>query len=82
LLYKETFIDPLIRLFRKYLKPGGAVFIAHDIRRMCVMKFIGTVPGRFEIENVGKTLKGEDDIFKILIHTLHLKEATQPSKEK
>jgi len=82
LIYKETFIDPLIRLFRKYLRPGGTVFIAHDIRRMCVMKFIGTVPGRFEIENVGKTLKGKDDIFKILVHTLRLKEATQSSKEK
>ncbi|MBW1895897.1 MAG: methyltransferase [Deltaproteobacteria bacterium] len=82
LVYKETFIEPLIELFRKYLKPAGTVFIAHDIRRMCMMKFIATVPGRFEIENVGKTLRGEDDIFRILVHTLHLKESTQPSKEK
>lgn len=37
-------------------------------------KFIGMVPGRFEIENIAKTLKGENDLRKVLIHVLRLKE--------
>lgn len=37
------------------------------------MKFIGMVPGRFEIENIAKTLRG-DNIHKVLIHVLRLKE--------
>jgi predicted nicotinamide N-methyase len=74
LLYRETFIEPLIRLLKEYLRPGGTAIFAHDARRMCLMKFIGMVPGRFEIQNTGKTLRGEDEVHKVLIHTLHLKE--------
>jgi predicted nicotinamide N-methyase len=75
LVYKETFIDPLINLFRAHLADAGAVYLAHDVKRMCMMKFIGTVPGRFEIENTGKTLRGEEETHKILVHRLRLKRA-------
>jgi len=74
LIYNETSIEPVINLFRKYLQPEGTVFIAHDSRRMCMMKFIGMVPGRFEIENIAKTLRGKGDLYKTLIHVLSLKE--------
>jgi len=74
LIYNETSIEPVINLFRKYLQPEGTVFMAHDSRRMCMMKFIGMVPGRFEIENIAKTLKGENDLHKVLIHVLRLKQ--------
>ncbi|RLB83837.1 MAG: hypothetical protein DRH17_01380 [Deltaproteobacteria bacterium] len=74
LVYKETSIEPIINLFRKYLQPEGTVFLAHDLRRKCMIKFIGMVPGRFEIENVAKTLRGGDELYKVVIHMLRLKE--------
>ncbi|NVL89406.1 MAG: methyltransferase domain-containing protein [Desulfobacterales bacterium] len=74
LIYKEASIKPIIDLSRKYLQPEGTVFIAHDSRRKCMVKFIGMVPGRFEIENIEKTLRGEDEFHRIVIHTLRLKE--------
>ena len=74
LIYKETSIQPLIRFFREWLRPGGTVYLAHDIRRMCMMKFIGMVPGRYEIENVVKTLRGDGDVFRVIVHALHLRE--------
>ena len=74
LIYKETSIQPLIKFFRDWLRPGGTVYLAHDIRRMCMMKFIGMVPGRYEIENVVKTLKGDGDVFRVIVHALHLRE--------
>lgn len=73
LVYNETSIEPIINLFRKYLQPEGTVFLAHDFRRMCMIKFIGMVPGRFEVENVAKTLSGEDGLHRIVIHKLRLK---------
>lgn len=74
LIYKEASIKPIIDLSRKYLQPEGTVFIAHDSRRKCMVKFIGMVPGRFEIENVEKTLSGGNEFHKVVIHRLHLKE--------
>ncbi len=73
LVYNETSIGPIINLFRKYLRPEGTVFLSHDFRRMCIIKFIGMVPGRFEIENIAKTLRGDDKLHKVVIHILRLK---------
>jgi predicted nicotinamide N-methyase len=73
LIYNETFIEPIINLFRAYLRPEGLIFLAHDLDRKCLMQFIGMVPGRFEIENVVKTMKGKKELYKVAIHLLHLK---------
>jgi predicted nicotinamide N-methyase len=74
LVYTETSIQPIIDLLRAYLQPAGMVFLAHDVERMCMIKFIGTVPGRFDIQNVVKTFKGENAFQRIVVHTLRLKE--------
>ena len=73
LIYSETSLKPIIDLFRRYLRPGGTVFLAHDVQRMCLVKFIGMVPGRFDIENVVKKFEGENKFRRVVIHTLHLK---------
>jgi predicted nicotinamide N-methyase len=73
LIYNETFIRPIINLFRKYLRPKGTIFLAHDLQRKCVVQFVGLVPGRFEMENVIKTMKAKDELNKLVIHTLRLK---------
>jgi 2-polyprenyl-3-methyl-5-hydroxy-6-metoxy-1,4-benzoquinol methylase len=73
LIYSETSIKPVVDLFRRYLRPGGTVFLAHDVQRMCLVKFIGMVPGRFDIENVVKKFQGENKLRRIVIHTLRLR---------
>jgi 2-polyprenyl-3-methyl-5-hydroxy-6-metoxy-1,4-benzoquinol methylase len=70
LIYKERSIEPIINLFQRCLQPEGTVFLAHDLSRMCMVKFIGKVPGRFEIENIAKTLRQGENHHKILIHKL------------
>lgn len=72
LIYKESSIGPVMNLFQKYLLPRGMVFIAHERSRMCMIKFIGMVPGRFEITNTSKTLRGQDKLYKVMIHQLRL----------
>jgi 2-polyprenyl-3-methyl-5-hydroxy-6-metoxy-1,4-benzoquinol methylase len=73
LIYNETSFEPIIGLFKEYLQPDGTVFLSHDLSRKCIMKFIGMVPGRFEIHNMIKTLRGEDKLCKVMVHKLHLK---------
>ena len=73
LIYNETFIGPLINLFKKYLRHKGTLFLAHDVQRKCLVQFIGMVPGRFEMENVVKTMKGKKKLHKVVIHVLRLK---------
>ena len=73
LIYKETSIEPIIRLFRKYLHPHGTVFLAHDVRRKCVMQFIGMVQGKFEMENMMRTLNTDTELHRVVIHILRLK---------
>ncbi len=73
LIYNETSIEPIINLFRKYLKSDGIAFLAHDLQRKCLVQFIGMVPGRFEMQHVVKTMKGNDEVHKVVIHRLHLK---------
>jgi predicted nicotinamide N-methyase len=70
LIYKDTFIPPIIALFRKYLQPDGTIFLAHDVRRRCLMQFVGMMPGRFEVENIVKTMKSGDEVHRITIHRL------------
>jgi len=73
LVYSETSIEPIINLFRRYLRPGGTVFLAHDVQRMCLVKFIGMIPGRFDIENVVKKFGDENKLRRVVIHTLRLR---------
>lgn len=73
LVYNEGSIKPLIDLFQEYLRAKGTVYLAHDLTRMCIVKFIGMVPGRFEIQNVVKTITGEDESHKVVIHSIRLK---------
>lgn len=73
LIFNVTFMEPIIKLFRKYLRPEGTVFLAHDARRRSMLQFIGTIPGKYEIENVPKTMKRDDEVHKVFIHALRLK---------
>jgi len=79
LLYKKAAIEPMIAFFRKYLHPEGRVFLAHDISRKCLIQFIGMIPGRFEIQNVMKTMRNGNERHRIVVHRLHMKSAPPSS---
>jgi len=73
LIYKEDKIDPLLDLFRKCLKPNGVVFIAHDMKRQSMAKFLNKAEKIFQIQSRAKTLKSDSDICRIAIHTIRPK---------
>jgi 2-polyprenyl-3-methyl-5-hydroxy-6-metoxy-1,4-benzoquinol methylase len=71
-IYNDTSIQSVMNLCHKYLQPGGSIYLAHDVKRMCIIKFIGMVPGKFEIKNIIRTLKAEGRQNKVVIHSLRL----------
>lgn len=59
ILFREDFFEPLLNLFRKYLKPGGVVYLAHDVRRKSLNGFLSKAEEFFEI--AFSTRKMQDD---------------------
>ena len=70
LIYKEEFIEPVLELLGKYLKPDGKIFIAHDMNRHVMSKFLKRAEKAFHIQSRSKTLRSDGDLCKIVIHTL------------
>lgn len=73
LIYKESDVAPVINLVKTYLKPGGTVYVAHDIRRMSMIEFLKAAETDFDIQHAGKSFTGKDQKLKIVLHTLQLK---------
>jgi predicted nicotinamide N-methyase len=73
LIYKEEFIDPVLALLKKALKPGGTVYIAHDVNRKIMVEFLKRADHTFMIQSIVKTMKTDGQEHKVVIHRLQLK---------
>lgn len=69
-IYRESIIPQLTALFRKHLKPGGRIYLAHDHRRSNVEKFIARLPADMRAETVVKTFRGQDMARRIVIQII------------
>ncbi|MFO7840264.1 MAG: methyltransferase domain-containing protein [Desulfosalsimonadaceae bacterium] len=70
-IYRESAFAPLTALFRRHLKPGGRIFLAHDRQRNSTEKFISRLPQDMTAESIGKTFSGKDMARRIIIHTIN-----------
>jgi predicted nicotinamide N-methyase len=73
ILFRDTFFKPLLNVFDKYLAPGGTIYLAHDIRRKSVPKFLDLAAKDFNIAVKPQKMKGEDGELTILINRLQRK---------
>ncbi len=53
ILFREEFLQPILSLVKTYLKPDGALYLAHDIRRKSLVRFLDMAKEDFHI-SVGK----------------------------
>ncbi len=67
LVCKENAMEPIVDLLHKYLKPEGFVYLAHDIRRNTMIKFVEKVKENFDTKIMIKTLKGKEEPIRISI---------------
>lgn len=73
LIYKEEFIDPVLDLLKRFLKPDGTVFIAHDLNRSTMVEFITRADNNFQIQSMIKKMRSEKITHRIAIHTLRFR---------
>jgi predicted nicotinamide N-methyase len=66
ILCREEFFQPLLTLFKKYLKDDGEIYMAHDKRRQSVPKFLNLAQKDFKI-GVRKQILTNDEGEKITI---------------
>lgn len=49
ILFREEFFEPLLHIFRNYLKPDGTIYLAHDASRQSLPKFLKLAQNDFDI---------------------------------
>ncbi len=70
ILFRNDFFQPLLGIFKKYLAPDGEIFMAHDMRRKSVPKFLELAQKDFKIAVIKRTLKGDDGDITVLVNKL------------
>ncbi len=70
LVYRQADIKPAMDAVRKCIKPGGTVYIAHDIRRISMIEFLAEAGRHFEIAHTGKSIDMGSGKKQVVIHTM------------
>lgn len=73
-VYRETDFDPLERLFRALLTPGGTIVLASEIRKTSLM-FCDRLAAAYEIKAGQKVLRCGDQQIKVMLCQLRPKQA-------
>ena len=73
-VYQQRFFAPMVELFRRYLKPGGAVHLAHNLRHECIAAFIDALPAEFRAASRIKTFRGDGQAHRIVLHAIRAAE--------
>ena len=70
ILFREEFFEPLLEVMRRALKPGGVVYLAHDIRRQSLKPFLEMAEAEYNIAASKRTLKSYEEDRVILLNRL------------
>ncbi len=70
ILFREEFFQPLLTIIDKTLKPGGTVYLAHDVRRQSLKPFLNMASERYRISAQKKKLKSLEEDKEILLTRL------------
>ncbi len=49
ILYRDELIEPLLALFIKYLKPGGSIYLSHNVKRETLYKLLDKAQADFKV---------------------------------
>ena len=71
ILFRDEFFDPLLGIIRQALKPGGVVYMAHDIKRKSMQPFLQKAEKEYEISASKRVLKSLEEDKEILLTRLN-----------
>lgn len=72
-IFREDLIAPLIGIFDKLLKPDGTIYLAHDIRRQTLYKFLDVAKDTYKIMVKKITLSDGDEEVTVMFNCLKRK---------
>ncbi|MBU0729743.1 MAG: methyltransferase domain-containing protein [Proteobacteria bacterium] len=70
ILFRDEFFQPLLNVFSQYLKPDGTIFLAHDVRRKSLARFLSLAEQDFTIATQSRKLKFDDEERTIILNRL------------
>jgi len=70
ILFREEFFQPLLKIIGAALKPGGVVYLAHDVRRKSLQPFLQLAEKEYSIAAQRKTLKSFEENKEVLLTRL------------
>ncbi len=74
ILFREEFLQPLLNIFKNYLKPDGVIYLAHDEKRQCLPKFLNLAQDDFDIGLKKQVIKRDGKKVTIVINRLRHKQ--------
>jgi predicted nicotinamide N-methyase len=74
ILFRADFFQPLLKIFRQYLAPGGTIYLAHDAERKSLAPFLELAAEHFTIGTMARKLAGDDKEVTVLLNRLQFKE--------
>ncbi len=73
ILFRDEFFQPLLHIFKTYLKPDGVIYLAHDAKRQSLPKFLNIAQKDFDIGQKEQVIKRDGKKVTILINRLRCK---------
>ncbi len=73
ILFREEFFEPLLTVFKKYLKPEGLIYLAHDASRRSLPLFLELAKKDFDITLAKQVIKKQDQTITIIVNRLSRK---------
>jgi len=70
ILFRKEFFAPLLGIFRKALKPGGVIYLAHDAKRSSLGPFLKMAEQEYRIAAMPRKLKSLEQDKTILLTRL------------
>lgn len=69
-LFRDEFFQPLLSVLRRALKPNGAIYLAHDIKRKSVPPFLQLAEKEYAISASKRVLRSLEQDKEILLTRL------------
>ena len=66
-LFHERFFEPLLACFKRYLKPGGVIYMAHDRRRKSLAPFLRMCEPHYDISARKQVMKSRGETLEIVL---------------
>jgi len=70
ILFREEFFTPLLNVFRSLLAENGVIYLAHDVRRKSLPKFLLQAEKEYDIAVSTRKMRSDDKELTVIVNRL------------